>query len=117
MDVKGEFIMRTFIKRLRTAWNRLDAWASRVGGAKLGWYAALAALLVILGSASYAYRNRGAARKGEAEAPRAVMAAVTQALWNRCMNTCRELTGEVPSPRSAFPLTIICWSSPLKSPA
>lgn len=49
----------------------------RAGMAKVGWYTALAALLVLLGSASYAYRNRLAAPVSPREEPRAVMAVHT----------------------------------------
>ncbi len=49
----------------------------RVGAARLGWYVALAALLVLLGSASYTYRKRAAAPVEPDSAPRAVMAVHT----------------------------------------
>ena len=48
-----------------------------VGAARVGWYAALAALLVLLGSASYAYRKRSAAPVEPRNEPRAVMAVHT----------------------------------------
>ena len=63
--------------------ENIRARLSRERLAKLGWYAALAALLMILGSASYAYRmNRAprydaAAQSVEPQAPLAVMAAGT----------------------------------------
>lgn len=42
----------------KNANERLKFWLTRERIAKLGWYGALAALLVILGAASYAYRAR-----------------------------------------------------------
>ena len=57
--------------------GRLKRMLQRAGTAKVGWYAALAALLVLLGSASYAYRNRTAAPMEPRNEPRAVMAVRT----------------------------------------
>lgn len=59
-------------------WARAKGWLTRERAARLGWYAALAALLVALGSASYAYRNRGASGMGTGgETPLAAMAVGT----------------------------------------
>lgn len=57
---------------------KAKAWLTRERLVRLGWYGALAALLVVLGTASYTYRT-GRERAGEAEArePVAVMAAGT----------------------------------------
>ena len=51
----------------------VGAGLTRAHALRLGWYAALALLLVILGSASHAYRNRGA---GDEAAPEIVRAAI-----------------------------------------
>ena len=55
--------------------TRIKAWLTRERVRKLGWYGALALLLVILGAGSSAYRNRRLTP--EANAPQAAMAVST----------------------------------------
>ena len=45
-------------RRASTAWRWVRMRMTRQRAMRLGWYASLAALLVLLGAASYGYRNR-----------------------------------------------------------
>lgn len=57
--------------------DRVKVWFTRERLARLGWYGALAALLVILGTASHAWRARRAAVPAPTAEPLAAMAAGT----------------------------------------
>lgn len=65
----------------KNGYEKLRAWLTGARLVKLGWYGALAALLVILGTASYAYRARFDRMEPAqtADAPMAAMAAGTPA--------------------------------------
>lgn len=64
------------LDRGRTLASRLYAWARRALNGRLGFYAALALLLTLLGLASHAYRERSAerARADAVDAPKPVAA-------------------------------------------
>ena len=67
-------------RRASRAWRGVRKRMTRQRAMRLGWYASLAALLVLLGAASYGYRNRDAKSVQEAmEVPREVMAQKTPA--------------------------------------
>lgn len=64
----------------KNALGKIRKWLTKQRLVKLGWYAALAALLTILGAGSYAYRNRfdrTGARAASTAEPMAAMAAGT----------------------------------------
>lgn len=63
--------------KLRRMIDKYTGGLRRLGIARLGWYAALAALLVVLGTVSWSYRHRSAAPKEDEPAPREVMAVAT----------------------------------------
>ena len=63
--------------KLRHVIDKYTEGLRRLGIARLGWYAALAALLVMLGTASWSYRHRRVATEAQEPAPREVMAVTT----------------------------------------
>lgn len=69
--------MESIVKKLKAIYGHIVSWIKRAGAARLGWYGALALLLTLLGSASYAYRNRAVVRISPTSTPQAVMAVHT----------------------------------------
>ena len=76
MNIKPIWVKSTaWARRL---WDAFRARVTRERALRLGWYGALIALLVVLGTASHAYRNRiEASREAMETAPRAAMAQST----------------------------------------